>query len=240
MADAQKNALKPHLSEYWCIPPEQDGEFVARMEDILDLYQQPYDPHVPVVCMDETSKQLVGEVRVPLPCAPGRPARLDYEYERHGTANVFMFVEPLAGRRRARITDRRTAVDWAHQVKALLDEDYPEARTVRLVLDNLNTHAVGSLYEAFPPAEARRLANRLELHYTPKHGSWLNIAEIELRVLSGQCLEQRISDQAELEREVNAWEQDRNQRTSSVDWRFTTADARIKLKRLYPVFVQRS
>lgn len=206
------------------------------MEDVLDLYQQPYDPDAPVVCMDEASKQLVGEVKRSIPCMPGRPARIDYEYERHGTANLFMFVEPLAGRRRVSVTDRRTAVDWAQQVKRLLDEDYPYARVVRLVMDNLNTHHLGSLYEAFEPAEARRLAERLELHFTPKHGSWLNIAEIELRVLSGQCLDRRIPERCQLEREVSAWERARNEATVGVDWQFRTPDARIKLKRLYPVF----
>lgn len=206
------------------------------MEDVLDLYQQPYDPDAPVVCMDETSKQLVGEVRTPIPSMPGRPARVDFEYERHGTANLFMFVEPLAGWRHVSVTERRTAVDWAHAIKAVLDEDYPDARVVRLVLDNLNTHTLGSLYEAFEPAEARRLAERLEIHYTPKHGSWLNIAEIELRVLSGQCLDRRIPDRAELEREVEAWERMRNELTVGVNWQFTTAEARTKLRRLYPVF----
>ena len=209
------------------------------MEDVLDLYEQPYDSDAPVVCMDEASKQLVGEVRKPLPSLPGRPARIDYEYERRGTANLFMFVEPLAGRRRVSVTTRRTAVDWAQQVKLLLDEDYPDARVVRLVMDNLNTHTIGSLYEAFEPAEAKRLAERLEIHHTPKHGSWLNIAEIELRVLSGQCLDRRIPERSQLVREVNAWEQARNERTVGVDWQFTTAGARIKLKRLYPVFEQR-
>ncbi len=208
------------------------------MEDVLDLYHQPYDPGAPVVCMDEASKQLVGEVRKPIPTLPGRPARVDYEYERHGTANLFMFVEPLAGRRRVSVSDRRTAVDWAHQVQRLLDEDYPGARVIRLVMDNLNTRCLGSLYEAFDPAEARRLAERLEIHYTPKHGSWLNVAEIELRVLSGQCLDRRIPERSELVREVEAWEQERNERTVGVDWQFTTPDARIKLKRLYPVFEQ--
>ncbi len=209
------------------------------MEDVLDLYQQPYDSEAPVVCMDEASKQLVGEVRKPLPNLPGRPARIDYEYERRGTANLFMFVEPLAGRRRVSVTARRTAVDWAQQVKRLLDDDYPDARVVRLVMDNLNTHTIGSLYEAFEPAEAKRLAERLEIHHTPKHGSWLNIAEIELRVLSGQCLDRRIPERSQLVREVSAWEQARNERTVGVDWQFTTAGARIKLKRLYPVFEQR-
>ena len=209
---------------------------MAHMEEVLDLYQLPYDPQVPLVCMDETSKQLVGEVRVPIPPAPGRPARIDYEYERRGTANLFMFVEPLKGKRRVLVTERRTAVDWAHAVKKVLDEDYPDARVVRLVMDNLNVHCVGSLYEAFPPAEARRLAQRLEIHYTPKHGSWLNVAEIELRVLSGQCLDRRIPERAELENEVAAWEKARNKSVVGVDWQFTTGDARVKLKRLYPVF----
>jgi len=206
------------------------------MEEVLDLYQLPYDAQVPLVCMDETSKQLVGEVRVPIPPAPGRPARIDYEYERRGTANLFMFVEPLKGKRRVLVTERRTAVDWAHAVKKVLDEDYPDARVVRLVMDNLNVHCIGSLYEAFPPAEARRLAQRLEIHYTPKHGSWLNVAEIELRVLSGQCLDRRIPERAELENEVATWEKDRNESVVGVDWQFTTEDARVKLKRLYPVF----
>jgi hypothetical protein len=206
------------------------------MEEVLDLYQLPYDPQAPLVCMDETSKQLVGEVKVPIPPAPGRPARIDYEYERRGTANLFMFAEPLKGRRRVLVTERRTAVDWAHAVKKVLDEDYPHARVVRLVMDNLNVHCIGSLYEAFPPAEARRLAQRLEIHHTPKHGSWLNVAEIELRVLSGQCLDRRIPERTELESEVAAWEKARNETVVGVDWQFTTEDARVKLKRLYPVF----
>ncbi len=212
---------------------------MACMEDVLDLYQQPYDPELPLVCMDEASKQLIGEVRIPIPAVPGRLRRVDYEYERNGTANIFMFTEPLTGWRRAPVTDQRTKVDWALAVKELLDVDYPDARKVRLVMDNLNTHGVGSLYEAFEPAEARRLAERLEIHYTPKHGSWLNIAEIEFRVLSVQCLDRRIADKAELKREVKAWEDRRNESTVGVDWQFTTADARIKLKRLYPVIQQR-
>jgi len=218
----------------WCIPPEQSAEFVCAMEAVLDVYCRPYDPAFPVVCMDETSKQLVGETRLPLPPLPGQPQRYDYEYERHGTANIFLFTEPLGGWRRVAVTDRRTKVDWALQVRQLLDVDYPDAKVVTLVEDNLNTHGYASLYEAFEPAEARRLMERLELVYTPKHGSWLNIAEIELNVLSRQCFCQVIGDKPTLEQEVAAWEADRNASQTGVDWQFTTADARIKLKRLYP------
>jgi hypothetical protein len=186
------------------------------------------------VCLDETSKQLLADARPPLGAASGRPARVDYEYRRGGTANLFLACEPLRGRRRVAVTERRTRTDWAHFVKELLDVDYPEAERVVLVMDNLNVHSPGSLYEAFPPAEAKRLADRLEIHYTPKHGSWLNIAEIELSVLARQCLDRRIPDQVALMAEVAAWERDRNAEQTGVDWRFTTADARIKLKRLYP------
>jgi hypothetical protein len=204
------------------------------MEDVLDVYVRPYDPRFPQVCMDETSKQLVGETRVPIPAAPGRPVRYDDEYERQGVSNLFLFVEPLRGWRQVTVTDRRTKTDWAHAIQQVVDVHYPEAERIVLVLDNLNTHGLGSLYEAFPPEEARRLSRKLELHYTPKHGSWLNIAEIELSVLNGQCLDRRIPEQAELAQEVAQWTQDRNTARRTVDWRFTTADARIKLKRLYP------
>ena len=204
------------------------------MENVLDLYQQPFDPEAPVVCMDETSKQLVDEVRRPVPVRPGRPARIDYEYERRGTAAIFLFTEPLGGWRWVVATERRTRRDWAHAIRALLNVHYPEAKVVRLVMDNLNTHELGSLYEAFPPAEARRLAARLEIHYTPIHGSWLNIAEIELRALSQQCLDRRIPELAELQREVAMWEKERNESTVGVDWRFTAPDARIRLRHLYP------
>jgi hypothetical protein len=204
------------------------------MEDVLDVYVRPYDPRLPQVCMDETSKQLVGETRVPVPAAPGRPVRHDYEYERHGVSNLFLFVEPLRGWRHVTVTERRTKQDWAHAIKDLVDVHYPEAERIVLVLDNLNTHGLGSLYEAFPAEEARRLSRKLELHYTPKHGSWLNIAEIELSVLSSQCLDRRIPQQTELDQEVAQWTRDRNASRRTVDWRFTTADARIKLKRLYP------
>jgi DDE superfamily endonuclease len=204
------------------------------MEDVLDVYVRPYDARFPQVCMDETSKQLVGETRLPIPAAPGRPLRADYEYERHGVSNLFLVVEPLRGWRHVTVTDRRTKQDWAYAIRELVDVSYPEAERIVLVMDNLNTHGLGSLYEAFPPAEAKRLSRKLELHYTPKHGSWLNIAEIELSVLGRQCLDRRIPDQGELRQEVSAWTTARNTTSSQVDWRFTTADARIKLKRLYP------
>ena len=206
------------------------------MEDVLEVYHRPYDPLRPMVCLDETSKQLIAEVREPLPLQPGRTAKYDSEYERRGTANLFMAVEPLAGKRTVRVTDRRTKIDWAQFVKFLLTTVYPEVAIVVLVMDNLNTHSVGSLYEAFDPATARALAERLEIHHTPKHGSWLNMAETELSVLSRQCLDRRIDCQQVMAREVTAWEHDRNRRETKIDWQFTTADARIKLKRLYPSF----
>jgi hypothetical protein len=204
------------------------------MENALDVYQRAYDPERPVVCMDETSKQLVAETRRPLPPLPGEPERYDYEYERHGTANIFMFTEPLGGWRHVNVTERHTKVDWALQVRELLDVRYPKAKKVTLVCDNLNTHNDASLYEAFEPAEAHRLRSRLELVHTPKHGSWLNIAEIELNVLARQCFCQMIGDQSKLKEQVAAWESDRNAKQKGVDWQFTTADARVKLKRLYP------
>lgn len=194
----------------------------------------PYDPKYPVICMDESCKQLVGEVSAPVPCKPGQPARIDDEYVRNGVAQIFMEVEPLAGRRHVAVTERRTKKDWAHQVKQMLDERYPKATKVRLVMDNLNTHNVSSLYETFQPSEARRLAERLEIHYTPKHGSWLNMAEIELSVLKGQCLNRRIADIVAMQTEVSTWENDRNNMSKAIDWQFTTADARIKLSKLYP------
>ena len=204
------------------------------MEDVLAVYHLPYDPEYPVVCMDESCKQLIGEVHEPIPCAPGKPVRIDDEYVRNGVAEIFMEVEPLAGRRHVAVTEHRTRIDWSLQIKQMLDERYPDARKVRLVMDNLNTHNIASLYEAFEPGEARRLAERLEIHYTPKHGSWLNMAEIELSVLKGQCLGRRIAEMVILQAEVSAWEKDRNNNARKIDWQFTTADARIKLKRLYP------
>jgi hypothetical protein len=210
------------------------AEFVAAMEDVLDLYEEPYDPSRPKVNFDETSKQLIGETRAPLPAAPGQPARYDYEYERNGTRNLFMFTEPQAGWRHIAVTERRTGLDFAHQMQWLVDVRYPEAEMIGVIMDNLNTHKPASLYEAFIPAEARRLLKKLEFHYTPKHGSWLNMAEIELSILSRQCLDRRISDEATLRREITAYEDTRNAAKATIAWRFTTTDAREKLHRLYP------
>lgn len=204
------------------------------MEDILDVYTRPYDPAQPVVNMDETSKQLVAETRPPLPTQPGQPERIDYEYRRNGVCDLFLFCEPLRGWRNITVTDRRTKADWAQCIKELVDIHYPMAEKITLVMDNLNTHTPAALYEVFPPAEAKRVLDRLEIHYTPKHGSWLNIAEIELSALGRQCLDQRIPDRAALIQAVAAWQEARNAREGKVDWRFTTADARIKLKHLYP------
>jgi hypothetical protein len=204
------------------------------MEDVLDVYVRPYDPKRPVVCMDETSKQLIAEVRTAIAAAPGHPERYDGEYRRCGVANIFMFTEPLGGWRRVRVTAHRKMLDWAEQIRILLEEDYPDAEAVVLVMDNLNTHSIGSLYEAFEPAKARQLARRLEIHHTPKHGSWLNIAESELSVLGRQCLDRRIESLERLASECGAWNVERNKLQKGVDWQFTTADARIKLKRLYP------
>ena len=212
------------------------GEFVARMEDVLDLYHADYDPDHPVVCFDETSKQLVADKRPAIGAKPGRVERYDYEYKRNGTRNLFMFCEPKAGWRHVEVTEQRTAVDFAHQMRWLVDEAYPHTETIWLVLDNLNTHKLGSLYDAFEPAEARRIAKRLEFHYTPVHGSWLNMAEIELSVLSNQCLNRRISDEVVLKREVSTLEHERNQAVAFIDWRFSTQDARHKLQHVYPSY----
>lgn len=207
---------------------------MAAMEDILDVYLRPYDPNRPVVCMDETSKQLIADIRIPIAAKPGHPQRYDVEYKRCGVTNVFMFTEPLGQWRRVSVTNYRKRLDWAEQIRILLEEDYPDAEVVVLVMDNLNTHSIGSLYKAFEPAKARELARRLEIHYTPKHGSWLNIAETELSVLSRQCLNQRIESFELLESECCSWNVERNGLQKGVDWQFTTTDARIKLKRLYP------
>jgi len=204
------------------------------MEDVLEVYKRPYDPSRPLVCLDETSKQLVAERRPSAPVAPGREARYDYEYQRNGVANLFMIFEPLAGKRRVKVTERRTKKDWAECVRELVDELYPRAERIVLVMDNLNTHTPASLYEAFAPAEAKRLADRLEMHYTPKHGSWLDMAEIELGILGRQCLDRRIDSAEQLTREIGAWQAGRNAAEARVNWRFTTDDARIRLKKLYP------
>jgi hypothetical protein len=216
------------------IPPDANAAFVAGMEDVLEVYQRPHDPTLPVVCLDETSKQLIAETRVPIAAKPGRPARHDYEYQRNGTANLFMMFAALEGWRHVKVTDRHAAVDYAEVLKELSDTHFPEAQKIILVQDNLNTHRPASLYEAFPAAEARRLVERFEWHYTPKHGSWLDMAESELSVLSGQCLDRRIPDKQTLSEEVAAWERSRNKNHTKADWQFTTADARVKLKRLYP------
>ena len=206
------------------------------MEDVLDLYHQDYDPDHPVVCFDETSRQLVADKRPVIGARPGRVERYDYEYQRKGTRNLFMFCEPKAGWRHVEVTEQRTAVDFAHQMRWLVDEAYPHTGTIRLVLDNLNTHKLGSLYDAFEAAEARRIAKRLEFHYTPVHGSWLNMAEIELSVFSNQCLNRRISDEVVLKREVSALEHERNEVAAVIDWRFSTQDARTKLQHIYPSY----
>jgi DDE superfamily endonuclease len=205
------------------------------MEDVLEVYQRPHDPRRPVVCLDETSRQVLAETRDPLPAAPGRVARHDPEYARQGVVNVFLVSEPLRGWRQVRLSERRTRIDWAHCVQELLDVHYPQAERLVLVLDQLNTHSPASLYEAFAPGEAKRLADKLEIHYTPTPGSWLNMAEIALSILARQCLNRRLDDRAMMAREVAAWTATRNGAATAIDWQFTTADARIKLKRLYPV-----
>jgi hypothetical protein len=223
------------LKEQWCIPPEANAAFVWHMEDVLDVYHRPYDPERPLICLDETSRQLLADTRAPLPAASGRLARHDPEYARDGVVNLFLVSEPLRGRRQVRLSERRTRIDFAHCIKDLVDVQYPQATGIVLVMDQLNTHSPASLYEAFPPAEAKRLANKLEIHYTPKHGSWLNMAEIELSALQRQCLARRLGNRVTMEREVAAWTAARNAAAATIDWQFTTEDARIKLKRLYPV-----
>lgn len=219
----------------WCIPPEQDAAFVCNMEQVLEVYKRPYDPQWPVVCMDEQPKQLISEVSSLVPVAPGQPARVDYEYVREGVCTVWMFVEPLGGWRNVLVTETKTAVDWAQQVKRLVDDPrYATAERITLVCDNLNTHSLGSLYRAFEPAEALQLSKKLELIHTPKHGSWLNVAESELSVLTRQCLDRRIVEIGTVAQEAETWKNNRNQRQIGVEWHFTTADARTKLKNLYP------
>ena len=229
----QKKGLKPWIRKRWCIPTI-GAEFVWRMEDVLDLYAREHDLRRPQVCFDEKGVQLIAETRKPLPGKPGQPERFDYEYQRNGTCNLFVYFQPLVGWRHVQVTERRTKVDFAHCMRYLVDEAFPEAEKILIVLDNLNTHTPASLYEAFKPAEAKRILNRLEFHYTPKHGSWLNMVEIEIGVLAEQCLDRRIPDVGTLKSEIVAWENQRNERKATVNWRFTVADARVKLKRLYP------
>jgi len=230
----QANELKPWRKKEWCIPPEADAEFVYHMEDVLDVYTRPLDPARPIVCLDESPEQLVSETRQPLPARPGQPERYDYEYRREGVANLFMFFAPLLNWRRVKVTDRRTKADWAECMQDLVDVHFPAADKVIVILDQLNTHNPAALYEVFPAAEAKRILDRLEFHFTPKHGSWLNMAEIEFSVLGGQCLDRFIADKATLAAETSAWAVRRSSKGATVDWRFTTQDARIKLKRLYP------
>jgi transposase len=225
--------LKPWQQKMWCIP-KVDGEFVARMEDVLGLYAEPPDVRRPVVCFDETPRQLIGEARVPVRAEPGKRARYDYEYVRNGTANVFMIVDVNRPWRHAKVTDQRTSLDFADCMKDLVDVHYPEAVKIRVVLDNLSTHSSGSLYERFPPAEARRILDRLEFHYTPKHASWLNMVEIEIGVMVGQCLDRRIPDKATLVAEVASWQRRRNAERAHINWMFTVDRAREKLRRAYP------
>ena len=215
------------------IPPEQNGNFVACMEKVLEVYKRPFNPKFPVVCMDESPKQLIGETKIPIPAEPGKVARYDYEYKRHGVCNIFMASEPLAGKRFVKITDKKTKKDWAYFLQDIAAL-YPDAERITLVMDNLNTHSPGSLYEALRPAEAKLLWDRFDFVYTPKHGSWLNMAEIELNVLTGQCLSRRIDSIDVVRREAFAWQKYRNKQKACVNWQFTTDDARIKLARLYP------
>ena len=232
--NTEKNELKPWLKEQWSIPPKENAAFVAQMEDVLDVYMQAYDPKRPLVCMDEMPRQLLEDIHEPQRVAPGKAAREDYTYERHGVVNLFMLFEPLQGRRHVKIYPQRRRVEWAEVMRFLSDELYPDADQIVLVMDNLNTHNNASFYKAFEPQEARRLARRFEFHYTPKHGSWLNMAEIELSALARQCLNCRLPTQEAFEHKVHAWETERNSDVVKVHWQFSTADARIKLKYLYP------
>jgi transposase len=231
----QENELKPWLREEWCIPPKQNAEFVYHMEDVLEVYQRPEDARFPLICFDETPVQLISETRQSIPAKKGHPERYDYEYRREGTANLFMFFAPLMNWRHIKVTAQRTKTDWATCIDELVHQHFPNAERCVLVEDNLNTHKAAALYETFEPVKARSILNRLELHFTPKHGSWLNMAEIELSVLSRQCLNGYIASRELLANETMAWEIERNTNRATVDWRFTTADARIKLKKLYPV-----
>jgi len=221
----------------WCLPGAPSSEFVCAMEDVLDVYTRPYDPQHPTVCVDETSKQLVGEVETPLPAAPGYPARYDHHYVRNGVANLFMMLEPLTGHCQVKVTERRTKKDWALLMKDLVDRHYPHADTITLVMDNLSSHQKAALYDVFPPTEAKRIADKIDIHFTPKRGSWLNMAEIGLNVLSRQCLDRRIATIQQLGKQAKAWLKQRQTNPPIVNWQFTTDDARIKLHRLYPALL---
>jgi transposase len=236
MEDIKKNELKPWQVREWCIhAKDEDEEFVAAMEDILDVYTRKYDENSILICLDEVPKQLIAETRAPVPLKPGKPPCIDYEYKRNGTCVIFMLSAPLEKWRRAEATERRTKLDWAHQIKKLVTVDFPDKEKFILVMDNLNIHTVGALYKAFPPEEARLLRNKLEIHYTPKHGSWLNMAEIEINVLVNHGLSKRIPSMEQMKKEVAAWNKARNLASNKTNWRFTTDDARIKLKHLYPL-----
>lgn len=234
-----ENELKPWRRDMWCIP-QVDGEYVARMEDVLDLYAEPADPKRPVVCFDESPIQLIGEVRQPIAAAPGQLERYDYEYRRNGTVNLFAVLDVNRPWRKVRLTERRAACDYAQCMRELVDIDFPQAEKIRVVQDNLSTHAPGALYQAFPPAEARRILRRLEFHYTPKHASWLNMVEIEIGVLRGQCLDRRIDDAKRLAREIAAWERQRNAAKARINWMFTTDKARAKMGHAYPAPLKES
>lgn len=230
----KRNEIRPHLNSYWCIPPKEDADFVAHMEDILDVYQMPYDPSYPVWCMDEKPYQILDHSRRPLPMRPGDVAKIDSEYIRNGTVSIFCFIQPHTGKIVHSVEETRTAIDWAEKIRFLVDEIEPDAEKIILVMDNLNTHSTASLYKAFPPEEARRIARKLEVHYTPKHGSWLDIAEIGINIMTRECLDRRIPDIETLRRELDEWNQTYNKDPSPVNWQFKEADSRIKLKKLYP------
>lgn len=238
-ADASKNELKPWPKKMWCIPPKPNAELVCAMENVLEVYCRPYDPKHPVVCFDEKSKPLVGEICKPIPARPSEVERCDYEYVRNGTANLFLMVEPLGGWRHVNVTKRRTKSDFAAQIKERVEVHYPDVVKITLVMGHLNTHRLSCLYEAFPPEVARRLIERVEVVHTPKHGSWLNMAECELSVLEKQAWSERVSDETELSEPTTAWESDRNNRFKGIEWQFRTTDARIKLRQLYPKITMR-
>jgi len=229
--------LKPWKVVSWVIPPAQNSQFVAQMEQVLDVYKRPYDKHFPIVCMDESPKQMIKETRIPIPMKPGSNTKVDFEYERCGVANIFIASEPLKGKRYVEVTERKTKIDWAIFIKKIADDWYKNAEKIILIMDNLSTHKPSALYETFKPKEAKRIWDRFEFVYTPRHGSWLNMAEIELNVLMGQCLNRRIESMKIMKEEVKAWESYRNNKKAIINWQFTTQDARIKLKRLYPTIL---